>query len=85
MSEKAALACTDAIETEIDKHYAEQLSQLGEDDPELASDIAEFRTEELEHRDTARDAGATQAVGYPLLTAAIRAGCRVAIELSKRI
>jgi ubiquinone biosynthesis monooxygenase Coq7 len=85
MSEKTALACTDAIETEIDKHYSEQLDQLGADDPELASDIAEFRAEELEHRDTARDAGATQALGYPLLTAAIRAGCRVAIELSKRI
>jgi ubiquinone biosynthesis monooxygenase Coq7 len=85
MSEKAALACTDAIETEIDKHYSEQLAELGEDDPELASDIAEFRADELEHRDTARDAGATQALGYPLLTAAIRAGCRVAIELSKRI
>jgi ubiquinone biosynthesis monooxygenase Coq7 len=85
MSEKAALACTDAIETEIDKHYSEQLNQLGGDDPELAADIADFRTEELEHRDTARDAGATQALGYPLLTAAIRAGCRVAIELSKRI
>jgi ubiquinone biosynthesis monooxygenase Coq7 len=85
MSEKAALACTDAIETEIDKHYSEQLKQLGEDDPELAADIAEFRADELEHRDTARDAGAAQAVGYPVLTAAIRAGCRVAIELSKRI
>lgn len=85
MSEKAALACTDAIETEIDRHYREQLDQLGDDDPELAADIAEFRAEELEHRDTARQAGATQAAGYPLLTAAIRAGCRVAIELSKRI
>jgi ubiquinone biosynthesis monooxygenase Coq7 len=85
MSEKAALACTDAIETEIDKHYRAQLSELGDDDPEFSSDIAEFRAEELEHRDTARDAGATQALGYPLLTAAIRAGCRVAIELSKRI
>src|SRR3954454_18008211 len=85
MSEKAALACTDAIETEIDKHYSEQLAELGEDDPELASDIAEFRSEELEHRDTARAAGAAQAVGYPLLTAAIRAGCKVAIGLSKRI
>src|SRR5438270_1456697 len=85
MSEKAALACTDAIETEIDRHYGEQLSELGDDDPELAADIAEFRAEELEHRDTARDAGATQALGYPLLTAAIRAGCRVAIGLSKRI
>ncbi|HEX8936690.1 MAG TPA: demethoxyubiquinone hydroxylase family protein [Sphingomicrobium sp.] len=85
MSEKAALACTDAIETEIDKHYREQLGELGDDDPELASDIADFRADELEHRDTARNAGATQALGYPLLTAAIRVGCRMAIELSKRI
>jgi ubiquinone biosynthesis monooxygenase Coq7 len=85
MSEKAALACTDAVETEIDKHYGRQLDQLGSEDPELASDIAEFRADELEHRDTARAAGATSAAGYPLLTAAIRAGCRVAIALSKRI
>ena len=85
MSEQAALACTDAVETEIDKHYSEQLNQLGEDDRELAQDIAEFQADELDHRDTARAAGARQAVGYPLLTAAIRAGCRVAIELSKRI
>jgi ubiquinone biosynthesis monooxygenase Coq7 len=85
MSEKAALACTDAIETEIDRHYARQLDDLREDDPELSADIAEFRADELEHRDTARQAGATGALGYPVLTAAIRAGCRVAIELSKRI
>jgi ubiquinone biosynthesis monooxygenase Coq7 len=85
MSEQAALACTDAIETEIDKHYGEQLAELGDDDPELSGDIAAFRADELEHRDAARDAGATNAMGYPLLTAAIRAGCRVAIELSKRI
>ena len=68
ISERAALACTDAV-----------------DDPELAKDIEDFRADELEHRDTARAAGATEAVGYPLLTAAIRAGCRMAIELSKRI
>jgi ubiquinone biosynthesis monooxygenase Coq7 len=85
MSEKAALACTDAVETEIDRHYTRQLEDLGEDDPELSSDIAEFRADELEHRDTAREAGATGALGYPILTAAIRAGCRMAIGLSKRI
>lgn len=85
MSEKAALACTDAVETVIDRHYGEQLDRLGDEDPELAADIAEFRADELEHRDTAREAGAAQAAGYPLLTAVIRAGCRVAIELSKRI
>ena len=85
MSEKAALACTDAVETEIDRHYSSQLAELGDDDPELAADIEEFRADELEHRDTARSAGATSAFGYPILTAAIRAGCRVAIGLSKRI
>ena len=85
MSEKAALACTDAVETEIDRHYSSQLKQLGEEDPVLAADIAEFQADEREHRDTARQAGAANAVGYPLLTAAIRAGCRVAIELSKRV
>jgi len=85
MSEEAALACTDAVETEIDKHYAGQLADLGSDDSELAADITEFQAEELEHRDTARQAGAVNAVGYPLLTAAIRAGCRVAIKLSKHI
>ena len=85
MSEEAALACTDAVETEIDKHYSSQLAQLRDEDPELASDITEFRADELEHRDSARAAGATNAAGYPLLTAAIRAGCRVAIEFSKHI
>jgi ubiquinone biosynthesis monooxygenase Coq7 len=61
MSEKAALACTDAVETEIDRHYGRQLEDLGDDEPELASDIADFRADELEHRDSAREAGATSA------------------------
>ena len=85
LSERAAMACTDAVETEIDRHYQEQLDELGDEDPELAADIAQFREEELEHRDTARAAGSEQAVGYPLLSAAIRAGCRAAISLSKRL
>ncbi len=85
ISERAAMACTEAVETEIDRHYGDQLDELGEEDCELSADIAEFRAEELEHRDIAREAGAAQAVGYPVLTALIRAGCRVAISLSKRI
>jgi ubiquinone biosynthesis monooxygenase Coq7 len=85
MSEKAAMACTDAVETEIDRHYGEQLEELGASDPELAADIAEFRAEELEHRSIAREHGAQEAIAYPVLSAAIRAGCRMAIELSKRI
>ena len=85
IGEEAAMACTDAIETEIDRHYKRQLDSLGTDDPELAGDIAEFREEEIEHRDTARAAGSERAPAYPLLTGSIRAACRVAIGLSKRI
>ena len=85
ISEEAAMACTEAVETEIDRHYGRQLQELGDEDPELASDIAEFRAEEIEHRDIARDAGDAQAPAYPVLTAAIRGACRLAIGLSKRI
>ncbi|HEU5482694.1 MAG TPA: demethoxyubiquinone hydroxylase family protein [Sphingomicrobium sp.] len=85
ISEEAAMACTDAVETEIDRHYGRQLDELGDEDPVLSADIAAFRADELEHRDTARSAGATRAFGYPLLTGAIRAACRVAITLSKRV
>ena len=82
---EAAMACTAAVETEIDKHYAEQLRALGDDDPALSATIAEFQAEELEHRETAREYGAQEAIGYPMLSATIRGFCRVAIELSKRI
>jgi len=85
MGEKAAMACTDAVETEIDRHYGEQLEELGTSDPTLAADIAAFRAEELEHQATARAHGAADAFGFPLLSAVVRASCRVAIGLSKRI
>ncbi len=81
----AAMACTAAVETEIDLHYAEQLAALGEDDPVLSDAVAQFRAEELEHRDAALAAGAETAVAYPLLSGAIRLACRAAIAVSKRI
>lgn len=82
---EAAMACTAAIETEIDRHYTEQLEELGGEDPELGAAIREFRDEEREHRDTALAAGAERAPAYPLLFNAIRLGCRAAIKLSERI
>lgn len=82
---EAAMACTAAIETEIDRHYSEQLEELGEDDPELAEAIREFRDDEREHRDAAFAAGARQAPAYPLLFHAIRLGCKAAIKLSTHI
>lgn len=82
---EAAMACTAAVETEIDKHYADQLAELGEDDPDLAAHIRQFQAEELEHKEAALAAGAEQAPAYPLMSAVIRAGCRAAIAISKRI
>jgi ubiquinone biosynthesis monooxygenase Coq7 len=85
ISPAAAMACTAAVETEIDKHYSHQREVLGEDEPDLSATIAEFQAEELEHRDTALEHGAESTFGYPVLSAFIRAGCRAAIALSKRI
>lgn len=82
---QAAMACTAAVETEIDLHYAAQLDELGDSDPELSDAVAEFRAEELEHRDTALANGAEDTFGYPVLSAAIRLGCRAAIAVAKRI
>ena len=85
MGPEAAMACTAAVETEIDKHYADQLVELGNDDPELSGAVLEFQAEELEHRDIALASGAENARGYPLLSAVIRLGCRMAITTAKRV
>ncbi|MBB3954508.1 demethoxyubiquinone hydroxylase family protein [Novosphingobium sediminicola] len=82
---EAAMACTAAIETEIDLHYTQQLEELGDEDPELAGLIEKARDDEREHRDTAFANGAERAPAYPLLSGAIRLGCRLAIRLSERI
>lgn len=84
---EAAMACTAAIETEIDDHYSRQLDQLHEsgEDPELAAMIEEFRDDEREHRDAALAAGAERAPAYPLLSGLIRLGCRAAIRISERV
>jgi 3-demethoxyubiquinol 3-hydroxylase len=82
---KTAMACTAAIEEEIDRHYSRQLDDLDDSDPELSALIDEFRSDEREHRETALAAGAEQAPLYPLFSGAVRLGCRLAIRLSERI
>ena len=81
----AAMACTAAVETEIDKHYSEQLEALGSEDPELSAAIVDFQAEEVEHRDHALANGAEATFGYPVLSALIRMGCKVAIAAAKRV
>lgn len=85
MGDKAAMACTVAVEEVIDEHYAEQSARLEDDEADLRDTIEEFRAEELEHRDTALEHGAAQAPGYEVLSAAVKTGSRLAIWLSQRV
>ena len=75
------------VEEEIDRHYTDQLDKLKESgsDPELADMIERFREEEREHRDAALANNAEKAPGYPLLSGAIRLGCKIAIKVSERV
>lgn len=84
MGEKAAMACTAAVEEVIDEHYASQIEKL-DHDPDLKAKVADFRADEIAHRDKALASGAEEAPGYRVLSEAIKAGCRIAIKLSERI
>ena len=86
LGEKAAHACTEAVETVIEEHYGDQVTELreaGED--ALADTMAKFQEEEVAHKELAAAEGAAEAPAYPLLSALIRTGCRVAIRISEKI
>lgn len=87
IGEKAAMACTVAVEETIDAHYAAQRDRLAEEErePELVATIERFRQEEVEHRDIGYDHGAEDAPAYPLLSQAIKKGSKLAIWLAERI
>jgi ubiquinone biosynthesis monooxygenase Coq7 len=85
LGDKAAHACTEAVEEVIEVHYAGQIAELEADDPDLAAELSRFRDEELAHRDMAVAEGAREAPGYSLLSAVIRAGCRAAIKISEKV
>lgn len=85
LGEKAAMACTEAVEDVIETHYAAQARELDGADPALAAQLLEFRQDEIQHKAEAEAEGAREAPGYPLLRAAVQAGCRLAIRLSEKI
>ena len=90
LGERAAMACTVAVEEAIDAHYRAQSAELasaepGQEEADLRATIEEFRAEELEHRDIGLAHDAQSTPGYRALTALIKAGCKVAIAVSERI
>ena len=90
LGERAAMATTVAVEEVIEGHYLEQLDALGRlktggDEAELRATIAEFRADELKHRDVALENGAKDVPAYQILSRSVKAGTRLAIWLAKRI
>jgi ubiquinone biosynthesis monooxygenase Coq7 len=85
LGEKAAHACTEAVETVIGHHYAGQVTELEGREPALATELSKFRDDELEHLNTAVEQGAHEAPGYRLLSAVIRTGCKAAIKISEKL
>ena len=85
LGEKAAMACTVAVETVIGNHYGEQLSLLEDDQKELKKTIKKFKADELEHHDIGIAHDAEKTPGYKVLSKVIELGCKTAIEISKKI
>lgn len=85
LGERAAMACTVAVEEAIDEHYADQAARLGDDEGALKATIETFREEELEHRAIGLANEAEKAPAYPVLSTAIKTGCKLAIWLSERL
>jgi ubiquinone biosynthesis monooxygenase Coq7 len=85
LGERAAMACTVAVEEVIDEHYRGQAEHLGDADPALSETIETFRADELRHREAAIAHGATEALGYELIAAFVKTGSRLAIWLSERL
>ncbi|KAH9830926.1 COQ7 protein [Rhodofomes roseus] len=91
MGKEAAMACTEAVETVIGEHYDDQLKEMEglpashPSVPVLKSVIEEFRDDELGHLDIAVENHSQRAPAHALLSTVVGAGCKVAIELCKRI
>ena len=85
IGEKAAHACTEAVESVIEEHYAGQIAEISAREPALAAELSGFRDDELAHRAEAVAEGARDAPLHGVLSAAVKAGCRAAIRISERI
>ena len=85
LGEKAAMACTVAVEKVIGEHYQEQIGLLKDDQKELKKTISKFRDDELEHHDIGMEHDAEKAPGYKIMTKVIEIGCKTAIAISKKI
>ena len=85
LGKKAAMLCTASVEEVIDKHYLSQINQLGSEEEELKKKITKFRMDELHHKDIAYEEGASKKGLYSIMDKIIKAGSKIAINISEKI
>tara|TARA_B110001450_G_scaffold231496_1_gene233418 strand:+ start:307 stop:837 length:531 start_codon:yes stop_codon:yes gene_type:complete len=85
LGKKAAMLCTASVEEVIDKHYLDQIDQLGPEEKELKNIITKFREDELHHKDIAYEEGATKKGIYSIMDKIIKTGSKIAINISEKI
>tara|TARA_B100000886_G_scaffold84346_1_gene55045 strand:- start:111 stop:641 length:531 start_codon:yes stop_codon:yes gene_type:complete len=85
LGKKAAMLCTASVEEVIDKHYLDQINQLGPDEKELKKKITKFREDELHHKDIAYEKGASKEGLYYFMDKVIKTGSKIAINISEKI
>ena len=85
LGKKAAMLCTASVEEVIDKHYLSQINQLGSEEKELKEKITKFREDELHHKDIAYEEGASKKGLYSIMDKIIKAGSKIAINISEKI
>ena len=85
LGKKAAMLCTASVEEVIDKHYLNQINQLGSDEKELKKKIIKFREDELHHKDIAYEKGATKKGFYSIMDKIIKTGSKIAINISEKV
>ena len=85
LGKKAAMLCTASVEEVIEDHYQNQLEKLGSDEKELKTKIEKFRSDEVNHKNTAYEAGATNKGLYSIMDKIIRSSSKIAITISEKI
>ena len=85
LGKKAAMLCTASVEEVIDKHYLDQINQLGPEEKELKKKITKFRQDELDHKDIAYEEGASKKGVYSIMDKIIKTGSKIAIRISEKI
>ena len=84
LGKKAAMLCTASVEEVIDRHYQNQIDQIGDDEAELKKKIIKFRNDELHHKDIAFEEGASKEGFYGILDGIIKTGSKIAIKISEK-